>query len=75
MATRYPAIYSPVHERQEYRHRIVILHADGTNDTGEWYLISETAWHKLGFYANSNSASVFPPGIFKVREVAHQVLA
>lgn len=56
------------------QHRIVAVSDDGTNSTGEWVDTRQLATH-LDVYANAGGVAVLPAGIFKVREVAHQVLA
>lgn len=71
--TKHAAVYTPIHELTPFRHRVVVLHADATNDPGPWYLVSEIAHHPLGFWANS-TPNVFPPGIFRCTSVAHQTL-
>ena len=66
--------FSPIHELNEHTHRIVVLLSDGTNKPGEWYPLGEVAYHEDGLFASAWPPGVFPPGVFKVREVAHQTL-
>lgn len=56
------------------QHRIVCVADDGTNKAGEWAPTADLATC-LNLYANADPASPLPAGVFKVREVAHQVLA
>ena len=64
-----------IHEiTPEGRHRIVAVADDGTNSAGEWVDTRQLATH-LDVFANAGGISELPPGIFKVREVKHQVLA
>lgn len=67
--------FSPLHERNEHSHRIVILNPDGTNDPSQWYPLADVAFHERAvLWASSWPPGVFPPGIFKIKEVAHQTL-
>lgn len=54
-------------------HRIVAVSSDGTNSAGEWAAAHNLATH-LDVLANADPDSGLPLGIFKVKEVAHQVL-
>ena len=56
------------------RHRIVAVAEDGTNSAGEWVDTRSLATH-LDVYANAGGVVELPAGVFKVKEVAHQVLA
>jgi hypothetical protein len=56
------------------RHRIVAVADDGTNSASEWVDTRQLAQH-LDVYANAGGVDVAPTGIFKIKEVAHQVLA
>lgn len=66
--------FTPIHERNEHSHRIVVLKPDGTNEPGDWFPLSDTAFHESGLFASSWPPGVFPPGIFRVHSVAHQTL-
>ena len=55
------------------QHRIVAVASDGTNSSGEWQDVRKLAAH-LDVFANSDADNSLPLGIFKVREVSHQVL-
>jgi len=64
-----------VHEMtSDGRHRIVAVADNGTNSYGDWVDTRQLAVH-LDVYANAGGISELPAGIFKVKEVAHQVLA
>lgn len=64
-----------VHEfNDKGQHRIVTIADDGTNSHGEWVETRHLATH-LDLYASADPSSGLPAGIFKVREVPHQVLA
>lgn len=56
------------------QHRIVAVAEDGTNKPGEWFPVAEIAT-LLDLYASANPSLPVPPGVFKVKEVPHQVLA
>ena len=56
------------------RHRIVAVAEDGTNSAGEWVDTRSLATH-LDVYANAGGVAELPAGVFKVKEVPHQVLA
>ena len=55
------------------QHRIVAIATDGTNSNGDWQDVRKLASH-LDTFANSDADNGLPLGIFKVREVFHQVL-
>ena len=64
-----------VHEMTaDGRHRIVAVSEDGTNSVGDWVDTRSLAVH-LDVFANAGGISELPAGVFKVKEVAHQVLA
>lgn len=64
-----------IHEMtSDGRHRIVAVADDGTNSASEWVDTRSIAQH-LDVYANAGAVPELPAGIFKVKEVAHQVLA
>lgn len=64
-----------IHEMtSDGRHRIVAVADDGTNSASEWVDTRQLAQH-LDVYANAGGVDGLPAGIFKVREVNHQVLA
>lgn len=64
-----------VHEQNpQGQHRIVAIADDGTNKAGEWAPVADLAT-LFDLYANADPASPLPPGVFKVREIKHQVLA
>lgn len=64
-----------IHEHSDTgQHRIVAVADDGTNSAGEWVDVRRLAQH-LDLYASADPSNGLPPGIFKAREVAHQVLA
>lgn len=64
-----------VHEMTEDgKHRIVAVADDGTNSASEWVDVRQIAQH-LDVYANAGGVKELPAGVFKVKEVAHQVLA
>lgn len=64
-----------VHElRNEGDHRLVIIKPDGTNIASEWARTTALA-QLLGFFGNNDPSNGLPPGVFTVREVAHQILA
>lgn len=54
-------------------HRIVAVANDGTNGAGEWAPAHKLAFH-LDVIANADPDNGLPLGIFKTKEVAHQVL-
>ena len=54
-------------------HRIVAICSDGTNSAGEWAVAHKLASH-LDVLANADPDSGLPLGVFKIKEVAHQVL-
>lgn len=72
MATKKPIIV--IHEiRNEGDHRLVAVEAEGTNTTGEW--VRSTQLATLGpWFGNNDPSNGLPPGVFTVREYAHQVL-
>ena len=55
------------------QHRIVTVGNDGTNSAGEWFAVTELATH-LDLWASADPSKGLPE-VFKVREVAHQVLS
>lgn len=64
-----------IHEHSDTgTHRIVAVADDGTNSAGEWVDVRRLATH-LDVYANADPSNSLPAGIFKVKEVPHQVLA
>lgn len=65
-----------IHEYNDKgQHRIVKVFSDSTNECSSWVDVHNLA--KLGkFLAHGGSVDqALPPGIFTIREVAHQVLA
>jgi len=63
-----------IHEQSSAgQHRIVAVADDGTNKAGEWFPMAELAT-LLDLYASANPSLPVPPGVFKVKEVPHQVL-
>lgn len=64
-----------IHEYNDKgQHRIVAVADDGTNSHGDWAETHQIAQH-LDLYACADPESGLPAGIFKTREVNHQVLA
>lgn len=64
-----------IHEMTEDgRHRIVAVAEDGTNSSGEWTDTRSLATH-LDVYANAGGVAELPAGMFKTKDVAHQVLS
>lgn len=64
-----------IHElTSDGQHRVVAVADDGTNSVGEWVDTRTLAAH-LDVFANAGGVSQLPAGIFKVKEVKHQVLA
>ena len=64
-----------IHEHNSAgQHRVVAVASDSTNSTGDWVDERNLAKH-LDVYANADANNGLPMGIFKVREVPHQVLA
>ena len=55
------------------QHRIVAIASDGTNSFGDWAEKHKLATH-LDTLANSDPDNGLPLGIFKTRDVPHQVL-
>ena len=63
-----------VHElTADAQHRIVAIADDGTNSVGEWAPVQKLA-HHLDLHANADPSNGLPSGIFKSKEVKHQVL-
>ena len=56
------------------QHRVVAVADDGTNSAGDWAEPHNFA-HHLDVHANADPANGLPAGVFKTREVSHQVLA
>ena len=64
-----------IHEMNlQGQHRIHIVEEGKEVDAGEWAQGHELAEHK-GYFANSDFSNHLPPGIFRVREHAYQVVA
>jgi len=64
-----------IHEfNSKGQHRIVTICDDGTNSAGEWVAPTDLA-HHLDLHACADPSFGLPAGIFKVKELAHQVLA
>ena len=64
-----------IHEHNDAgQHRIVAVEADGTNTAGEWVDVRKLATHH-DLCASADPAYGLPAGVFKTKEVPHQVLA
>lgn len=63
-----------IHEHNAGQHRIVAMASDGTNSASEWQELRNLC-HHLDVVANADPDNGLPIGIFRVREVPHQVLA
>ena len=67
MKTRQKQVFTPIHERADHKHRIVVLNPDGTNEVGEWFETTEVATFK-NLYA-SYGDDALPAGVFTSREL------
>lgn len=56
------------------QHRIIVMAEDGTNSSGPWAEAHQLA-HHLDLHASADPSFGLPPGIFRTKELAHQVLA